>query len=281
MRQLLKIWFVIIGISVLPAVVSAQSATETYRRDTGSRDNVLDIYMPRGAQNAPVMIYVHGGAWQTGTRSNVGSKAEWFNAQGWVFVSVDYRLVPDVAVENQIDDIDHALRWVFDNISRYGGNPNNLHLMGHSAGAHLVAMIGINPGQQSRRVVNSGALKTVIGNDTRTYDVPGLAATTRTGRLPRLFANAFGDDPARWQALSPQYHIKRGPKPAFLLMYSGQGDGDSRGEFSVNFANALAAAGARATLFDGRHYNHAQINRNIGRPGDITATIAAFLAPYQ
>ena len=280
MRQILKIWFIVLSATVLPAVVSAQSATETYRRDTGSSDNVLDIYST-GASNAPVMIYVHGGAWQTGTRTNVGDKARYFNAQGFVFVSVDYRLVPDVSVEQQFDDIDHAIRWIYDNIGRYGGDPSNLHLMGHSAGAHLVAMAGVNPGPQSRRLVQNGAVRTVIANDTRAYDIPALAATTRNGRLPRLFARAFGDDPARWQTLSPIYQVRRGRKPAFLLMFSGQGDGDSRGDFSQNFAAQLTRAGATAQIFDGRHYSHAQINRNIGRSGDITTTIDRFLSQYR
>lgn len=279
--MLFKIRNLVFILFLLPTFAVGQSATERYRNDTASDKNLLDIYSFTGAESAPVMIYVHGGAWQTGTRENVKGSARYFNSQGYVVVSVDYRLVPDVAVETQFDDVDHAIRWVYDNITRYGGDPSNLHLMGHSAGAHLVAMAGANPGPQSRRLVRSGAIRTVIANDTRAYDIPALAATTRRGKLPRTFARAFGDDPARWQSLSPIYNIKRGRKPAFLILWSGQGDGESRGVFANNFAAALIGARTSASVFDGSHYSHRDINRNIGRPGDITTAIDQFLSQYD
>lgn len=265
---------------LLPIMANAQSASERYRTDTRSDKNTLDIYSFSGATNAPVMIYVHGGAWTIGDKSSVADKPRYFNRKGYVFISVNYHLVPDVAVENQFDDIDHALRWIADNISRYGGDPTNLHLMGHSAGAHLVANAAVNPGPLSAPLIRNGSVRTVISNDTRSYDIPALAAETR-GRLPRMMGRVFGSDPARWHALSPIYNIKRGRKPAFLILWSGQGDGESRGVFANNFAAALVNARTTASVFDGDRYNHRDINRNIGRPGDITATIDQFLSQYD
>lgn len=278
--MLFKLRNLVFILILLPIMASAQSATESYRNDTGSDKNSLDIYSFNGASNAPVLVYVHGGAWMTGDKSSVADKPQYFNGKGYVFVSVNYRLVSDVAVENQFDDIDHALRWIYGNISRFGGNPDNLHLMGHSAGAHLVSNAAVNPGRLSANLVRNGAIRTVISNDTRAYDLPALAAGHR-GRLPRLLGRVFGDDPARWQALSPIYNIKRGKKPAFLILWSNQGDGESRGEFANNFATTLNNARTSAVVFDGSRYNHRDINRNIGRPGDITATIDQFLAQYD
>lgn len=265
---------------LIPAFASAQSATEPYRTDTLSDNNTLDIYSFDGASNAPVMIYVHGGAWTIGDKSSVGDKPQYFNSKGYVFISVNYRLVPDVAVENQFDDIDHALRWVHDNVSLYGGNPNNLHLMGHSAGAHMVSNAAVNPGRLAATMIHSGAIRTVISNDTRSYNIPALAATHR-GRLPRMMGRVFGNDPVRWQALSPIYNIRRGRKPAFLILWSGQGDQESRSIFANNFATALSNNGTSAIVFDGSRYNHRDINRNIGHAGDITATIDQFLSQYD
>ncbi len=265
---------------LVPFFAHAQTATERYRSDTQSDKNLLDIYSFEGAEFAPVMIYVHGGAWQRGTRENITGAAQYFKAQGYVVVSLDYRLVPDVTVEDQFDDVDHAIRWVYDNIADYGGDPHNVHLMGHSAGAHLVAMAGVNPGPKSRQLVHSGAIRTVISNDTRTYDIPGLAATHR-GRLSRTLAKVFGDDPARWQTLSPIYNIVQGQKPAFLILWSGQGDQESRGLFADNFAAALSNSGTSASVFNGSRYNHRDINGNIGRPGEITATVEQFLSQYN
>lgn len=281
MRQLLKFWVVIISAIVLPAVVLAQSATETYRRDTGSSQNVLDIYSFDSALNAPVIIYVHGGAWKTGTRTRISNTARAYTDLGFVVVSVDYRLVPDVLVEDQLDDIDHAIRYVYDIIARFGGNPNNIHLIGHSAGAHLVAMAGVNPGLQSQQLVRSGAIRTVTANDTRAYDIPALAVTSRGDRLPRTMRDVFGDEPTRWQYLSPIYNIDDGRLPAFLIMYSGQGDADSRKAFADNFGAAIARVGSQVVLFDGRQYTHREINQNLGRPSDVMRAVMNFIDQYK
>lgn len=280
MQQLLKIWFVVVGLIIAPTFGSAQSATETYRSDTGSNLNTLDIYSFTGAINAPVMIYVHGGAWTIGDGSRVAEKPGYFNGKGYVFVSVNYRLIPETQVEGQFEDIDHAIRWVHDHIADFGGSPNNLHLMGHSAGAHLVANAAVNPGRLSAALIRNGAIRSVIANDTRAYDLPALATTTRNGRMPRLMRQVFGDDPARWAALSPIHNIRRGRKPAFLILWSNQGDGESRGRFANSFASALANAGAQTKVFDGSQYTHREINANIGVPGDITATIDQFLSQF-
>lgn len=265
---------------LIPTLSTAQTATERYRDDTLSDDNALDIYTYAGAENAPVMVYVHGGAWTIGDKSRVMAKPRYFNRHGYVFISVNYRLVPKTSVETQFDDIDHALRWVFDNVARYGGDPDNVHLMGHSAGAHLVSNAAVNPGRLSARFIRNGAIRTVISNDTRSYDIPALAAT-HNGRLPRMMRRVFGSDPARWQALSPIYNMQAGDKPAFLILWSGQGDRESRGIFANNFATALSINGTSATVFDGGHYTHRDINRNIGRDGEITSTIAHFLAQHD
>jgi len=152
-------------------------------------------------------------------------------------------------------------------------------LMGHSAGAHLVSMTALAPGPNAKRLLAQGALRGVIANDTRSYDIAGIAAASPGGRLPRLYANVFGTDPARWRALSPIRRIRAGNDiPPFLVLYSGQGNERARAAFATDFATALRRAGARASLFDGRRYSHRSINVGIGKTRDITAAIDAFLA---
>ena len=97
----------------------------------------LDIY-PTSQPNAPVMIYVHGGGWRRGNKSNVDAKPAAFNQHGFAFISMDYRLIPEVDIAEQVGDVTAAIAWVKSNIARYGGDPNRIFLMGHSAGAHLV-----------------------------------------------------------------------------------------------------------------------------------------------
>lgn len=242
----------------------------------------LDIYTNSKLTNAPVMIYVHGGAWTTGDKARVNSKPAHFIEKGFVFVAVNYRLVPRNTVDDQISDIDRALKWVFRNIAKHGGNPDSLHLMGHSSGAHLVALTATAPRDNTARLIKSGALRTVIANDTRAYNIPDLALLYPVRGLPKLYRNAFGSDPARWRRLSPAYHLNAAkPRPAFLIMYSTQANKKSRHGFALDFADGLQRAGTQVQVFNGRGYSHREINVLIGKPNKITATLDAFLAKHR
>ncbi len=242
----------------------------------------LDIYTFEGARNAPVMVYVHGGAWVAGDKSRVHQKDNFFGNRGYVFISVNYNLVPQTTVEGQLEEIDAALGYIMANVARVGGDPSNISLMGHSAGAHLVAMTALRPLANAQALLARGGLRAVISNDTRSYNLARIAAEAG-GRLGGAFAQPFGQDPARWAALSPLSYIGETEKnmPAFLIAYSGQGNAARRASYAREFATALRAAGISATLYDGRQYSHEQINKQIGVDRGITDAIAAFLGVTQ
>jgi len=287
-RQSLKLVVVlaIFCFSLLPrqaaAAESVLKSTHRYIAIPGRQSPALDIYRQGNANNAPVLIYVHGGAWAIGSKSAVHNMPAHFTDRGFVYISVDYRLVPDVGVQDQLDDIDHALDWIARNIGRFGGDPSNLHLMGHSAGAHLVTMTAVAPKPATKRLITNGALRSIISNDTRAYDIARIAAQSRGGKLPRLFARVFGKSPAFWQAMSPIHHLRIGQKyPAFLLLYSGTGNGITRQDFARDFAAGLRTSGAQVTLFDGRRYSHRQMNTGIGTASDLPRAIDDFLAQNQ
>ena len=247
-----------------------------YRPALGRASPALDVYRPTGTDAAPVLVYVHGGAWAAGRRSAVHDMPAHFTALGYLFVSLDYRLLPDVRIEEQQQDIDHAVGWLRARAADLGGDAGRLWLMGHSAGAHLVSLATVAPACSA--AASAGALRGVIANDTRAYDVPRIAAQARGGRLPALYENAFGTDPERWRRLSPLHQVgTAGPLPDFLLLYSGQGRGNTRADFARAFAAALRRAGAGVRLFDGSRYSHRQINTGIGTAPDITAAIDGFL----
>lgn len=260
---------------------AAPDATVAYRQVAGREAPKLDIYTAGRSGKAPVLVFVHGGAWQIGSRSRVHAMPAHFNATGFVFVSIDYGLVPAVTVEDQLADIDAALGWIGSNIARFGGDPGNLHLIGHSAGAHLVAMAALAPGAQVRGLLASGALRSVIANDTRAYDVTALRQATRDASWRRIYALAFGDDPARWARLSPFARIGDGPRlPAFLAIHSGQGGGADRARAARAFADALVRGGGVAETFDAGTYSHAQVNRTLGQANDLTRAVDAFIARH-
>ena len=265
-------------LSTTANALSIERDTRSYRPDLGNASPKPDVYRLPTTRDAPVLVFVHGGAWVTGDRSEVGGKPLHFTRNGMVFVSIDYRLVPHVRVEDQLQDIDAALGWIADNIAEFGGDPDNIYVMGHSAGAHLVALNAVKPGPRTRDLLASGRLRGVISNDIRAYDIPRLAAHSHNKRLPGNFARALGNDPARWRALSPQYQIGNFARlPKFLLMFSGEGSARKRADATQRFAAALRAAGAGVNVFDGRRYGHHEINDKIGLARDITQAIDNFL----
>ncbi len=243
----------------------------------GENSPELDVYSFDMADNAPIMIYVHGGAWMIGDKRQVRDKPAFFNANGYVFVSVNYTLVPRGTVEGQMAQIDAAIGYIVDNASSFGGNPRNISLMGHSAGAHLVVMAAVNPGSRVQALLADGALRTVIANDTIAYDMAAIAAAVG-GRLPRLYRKPFGDNPARWARLSPASYVDRVRNlPRFLLTHSAQGNAPARALAVNRFAGLLRQVGAEVAVFDGANYNHMQISRAVGVEADVNAAILTVL----
>lgn len=244
----------------LPGAAAAQSpvATESF----GPAE--LDIHRADGF-NLPVVFYVHGGAWRFGSRSIVRLKPGFFRRQGYLFVSTDYRLVPDVAAETQADDVAASYAWVQRNIARYGGDPSRILAVGHSAGAHLIALTGL-----------SGRLPGVQGlflNDTEVYDLASMAEAYG-GKLPWVYESIFGKG-ERWAALSPATYLGRQDQPAVMVSWSRMGRGHEAG---ADFAARLVASGIRTDTFDGRAYSHLTINRRMGMTGEpITLATRRFL----
>ena len=223
----------------------------------------LDIYAPAGAKNLPVVFFVHGGAWRFGKRSQVGAKPGFLLANGFVFVSIDYRMLPEADVAAEAGDVEKAYAYVRANIARHGGDPDRIVGMGHSAGCHLIALTGMRGGLPG--------VAALILDDTRAYD---LAALSRNGGMVRAYARVFSD-PAQWAALSPASYVDGRKHPPTFIAYS---RADGREEQSTAFAKRLRATGTAVTLFDGSAYTHMSINRDFGEDGDaLTAAALAFL----
>jgi arylformamidase len=108
----------------------------------------VDIHTRETFGNAPVMMFIHGGSLEKGDKSNRThlAKTHHFVGAGYVFVNVNYRLYPDMTYPENIKDIADAIRLVHETIGLYGGDPENIHLMGHSAGAYLAVLVSTNSG---------------------------------------------------------------------------------------------------------------------------------------
>lgn len=223
----------------------------------------LDIHAPAGARGLPVVMFIHGGGWKNGNRKYVQTKPEFFTGKGYVFVSIDYRMLPEAEVTVQAKDVEAAFAFVRANISKYGGDTNRIAVMGHSAGCHLAALTGMRGGLPG--------VAALVLNDVENYD---LVAFMQAGTKPRIYGEAF-PDPAQWDALSPTSYVNSGRHPPTMIAYS-----KTRGHEAAakKFAASLKAAGTKVTLYDGSAYSHFAINRGFGaESGGMTGATMAFL----
>ncbi len=231
----------------------------------------LDIYVPvPPGQSLPerprgrlgVVVYVHGGGWIHGTRKHVYKIPKFVTSLGYIFVAMDYRLVPDTDIEGETRDVAAAINWVAGHIGRYGGDPSRIAIMGHSAGAHLVTMVAV------RHLVH---VEGVISDDVQAYDMPAYDAMR--GSLGYPYKQAFGNDPAKWVRWSPITYLRRSTDiPPHLMMFSGS-DGARRRALTSDYARELSLRGCDVTVFDGSNYNHGTIARYLGRPNDAASAV--------
>ena len=236
----------------------------------------LDLVTPTGVARAPVLLFVHGGGWSIGDKAHAaGDKAKWANSKGWAFASANYRLVPQAKVEQQAADIANAVAWLRANAAKEGLDPDRIVLMGHSAGAHLVALVGTDPRYLKAAGVPMGAVKGVVLLDGAGYDVPTQASAEMNIVKP-MYEAAFSTDPKRQAALSPTRHAAA-PNVSRWLILPIERRQDSQAQ-SKGLADALTRAGASATVVAIPDESHGSLNKGLGEAGDFaTERVDGFL----
>ncbi len=234
----------------------------------------FDVYLPApkpaGALR-PIIVMVHGGAWVVGNKSMpqvVENKVAHWVPQGAIFVSVNYRLLPAVTPAEQADDVARALAKVQALASDWGGDARRIVLMGHSAGAHLVALASASPAIRERAATRPWLGTVVL--DSAALDLSALMR----GRHARLYDRAFGSDAARWPAMSPTDALAPGGPPLLLVCSTLRPDRSC--DQSSAFARQAQAQGLSATVSP-QALTHAEINANLGLPGAETDAVDAFL----
>lgn len=232
----------------------------------------FDVYLPAHARRAPIIVIVHGGAWMIGNKSLpqvVENKVAHWVTRGAILVSINYRLVPQVHPAEQADDVAHALAKVQALAPAWGGDPDRVVLMGHSAGAHLVALVGASP----LRVQRAGARPWLgtVALDSAALNLTGLMHQPHA----RFYDRAFGTDPAQWPDVSPIDALAAGAPP-MLLVCSTQRPDHSCAQ-SAAFAARANARGVRASV-SVQDLSHREVNATLGLPGSETEAVDAFLA---
>lgn len=254
---------------------SAQEPARTLAYvDGGHERHVLDIYAPKNAKNLPVVFWIHGGGWQTGDKSSVQLKPRLFMDKGFVFVSTNYRLLPDVDMGTIIRDVAKSLGWVHKHIAEHGGDPNRVLVMGHSAGAQLAALVCIDDRYLKAEGLNLNFIKGCVPVDGDTYDVPAIIETAETRRRVHHQPQAkfghrekFGNDPEKHRDFSAVTHVTKDKGiPPFLILYVA--DHPDNAAQAQRLDAALKEAGVRSQAFGAKETNHNRLNDNLGVPDD-------------
>jgi arylformamidase len=204
-----------------------------------------------------------------------------FNGKGFVFVSTNYRLLPNVDMATLVRDVAKSIRWVHDHIAEYGGDPKRLLIMGHSAGAQLAALLCTDDRYLKEEGLSLAIIKGCVPVDGDTYDIPAMIEVAETRwRVHGLpFAKfshriKFGNDPAKHKDFSAVTHVARdkGIPPFFILYVANHPDVTAQAQ---RLGNVLKGAGVPVTVFGAKETTHDKINADLGKPDD-SATTALF-----
>lgn len=226
----------------------------------------LDFYAGPAGTPSPVVVFVHGGGWAIGDkRGGEHGHPAAVHSAGYAYVSLNYRLTNYGPPEVAADDIAAALAWLRQNAADLGIDPDRIVLMGHSAGAHLAALVALDPRYQLAQGVPSGAVDGVILLDGAGYDI---ATQVETGGNAELYETVFGTNRAHWRQMSPLTYADRADPPAFLIHHVASRQ--ASGLQSEALARALRGAGGRVEVHAAEGETHASINRGFGEPGDET-----------
>jgi len=260
--------------AVLLAGASAALAQEPSIPDLAygpHKDQKIDVYLPADPDNAPVIFMVHGGGWMRGDKTNsrvIDNKVARWVPQGYIFISVNNRLLPDADPLEQAADVGLALAFAQQEAAGWGGDPERFILMGHSAGAHLVSLLAADPAIAT--VQGAGAWLGTVALDSAAFDVTRIMAA----RHFRLYDRAFGDDPAFWRQASPLYRLTKAPAPMLLVC-------STRRVLPCDQAHAFAekakglGGDVEVLAVD---MSHGEINKELGVPGAYTEKVEAFLS---
>jgi arylformamidase len=242
----------------------------------------LDVHAPADVCGAPVVVWVHGGAYRTGDKANqMGAKVRLFNDRGWILVSVNYRLTrpgqPSSAqYPDHYDDVAAALAWVHNNIAGYGGDASRIALLGHSAGADIVSNVVTNPTYLQQNGLALDAVRCAGPLDTEGFDKRVAGADDPDGERQQ-WQVALGNNPDYLAETSATNLIKPGIGiPPMIGVVRGT---QRRQQIEMTFLDTLTAVGIAATTIDARSLTHGQVNSRIGASGDsvMTPPLVTFL----
>lgn len=241
----------------------------------------LDLYYPKTISNYPVLVFVHGGFWVsqdkqyfqafTGLYGNIGIELA---KRGIGVASINYRLSPESKIEGQLHDVTRAVQWIKEHIHQYGGNNQQIFLGGHSAGGHLIALLGSDP-----RYLKPTGLQTYIKGYipmSAIFDIPHMQKNNKESFNKDITYPVFGKSKNNWIHYSPKTYLNTQKKPFFIL-YGGK-DYDyirEQTQYLLEKMGDLASSVSAMQVFG---YTHEDMVLKIGQKPDlISDAISRFI----
>lgn len=229
----------------------------------------LDVYRPQLATRAPMLLMVHGGGWAKGDKRMarvVENKLARWLPQGYVLVALNYRLLPEADPLQQVEDIAQALGYVQRQAASWGGDPQRLVLLGHSAGAHLISLLSADMSIAKRHGVQPWLATVAL--DSAAFDVERIMRSKHY----RLYDRAFGDEAQYWRMASPYWRLQPGAVPMLAVCSSLRLDACRQAEAYAARAKGLGVAVEVLP----QALSHSEINQQLGVPGPYTDALEAF-----
>ncbi len=243
------------------------------------RKHLLDLYVPDGPEGSggrepktgvPVLLFIHGGAWTIGDRALYPHLGRAFARRGFLTAVASYRLSPSVQHPEHARDVARAIAWLVAHVALHGGDPKKLVLTGHSAGAHLVSLVALDPAYLDAHGLKPSAIRGVA-------PISGVYAIRPEGETWADFPSVFGTDPEVRRKASPLTHVQ-GDHAPFLVVFA-ERDFPGLPAQARLFEAALRKAGADAKLVEIPARGHIDEILAVGRAGDpLTEEIAKFVA---
>lgn len=231
--------------------------------DADETRHKLDLFVPKDLKNFPVLLFVHGGAWQHGDKSWLGvyaSFGKYCARHGIAAVVANYRLSPVVSHPEHVKDVARAFAWTQRNIKQYGGSPDWLFVSGHSAGGHLVSLLATDEQYLKAEGLTLDAIKGVIPMS-GVYRIPDTSP---------FFGLAFGNDSATRKEASPLSHAHPGVPP-FLLLYAENDLPYCGKQPSEEFCKALEEKKCQARVLEAKGRNHSSLILKVSQEDDPSA----------
>lgn len=262
--------------------ISALATNVTTKLDVaylndGEPAHKLDVYLPaKKDKPLPVLVHIHGGGWRAGDKERMKDTGMFYASQGVLFITPNYRLSPKFTHPAHTEDCAAALAWAFAHAAEFGGDRTKIYLSGHSAGAHLAALLGTNPAYLQKYGLKISDLAGVIPVDTASFD---LTSADNENLVKNMVKTAFGEDPKVLKVASPLHHVSNKQRyPAFLIFNTTNRAAAAEG--GKKFADKLKGVGCNAQFVPVANHTHGEMASGMHDVADpVGSAILQFIFP--